>query len=164
LRAQHIRTPARDETRLKLCRSGGDECVALDLGTRRACRTYIGSGFTAQVEVTLLQLSRVKGDAPVAPDASRTNFTTGIHVGYFVLPVLSLGAELRHQRWLSTPTAIKTNSAARDTSTVAFGPRFHMKLNATMWLRPAVSFALPLDDPMQGSEYKLFQLDVPFVF
>jgi hypothetical protein len=125
---------------------------------------YVAHGFTAQVEATLLQLTRVKGDAPVAPDSSRTNFTTGLHLGYFLIPQLSIGAELRHQRWLSTPTPVKTNSALRDTTTVAFGPRVHIKLGPTMWLRPAISFAVPLDDPMKTAKYKIFQLDVPFVF
>jgi hypothetical protein len=125
---------------------------------------YVAHGFTAQVEATLLQLTRVRGDAPAVPDSSRTNFTTGIHLGYFLIPMLSLGAELRHQRWLSTPTAVKANSAARDTSTFAVGPRVHVKLSPTMWLRPGVSFGMPLDDPMKTAKYKLFQLDVPFVF
>jgi hypothetical protein len=125
---------------------------------------YVSHGFTAQAEVTVLQLTRVRGDAPIAPDSSNTNFTAGIHLGYFLLPVLSVGAELRHQRWLSTPTPVKANSALRDTTTVAFGPRVHVKLSPTMWLRPGVSFGLPLDDPMQDASYKLFQLDVPFVF
>jgi hypothetical protein len=125
---------------------------------------YVAHGFTAQVEATLFQLTRVKGDAPVAPDSSRTNFTSGVHVGYFLIPMLSVGAELRHQRWLSTPTPVKANSALRDTTTVAFGPRVHVKLGPTMWLRPGFAFGLPLDDPMKTAKYKLFQFDVPFVF
>lgn len=125
---------------------------------------YVAHGFTAQAELTLLQLTRVKGDAPIVPDPSNTNLTGGIHLGYFVIPMLSVGAELRHQRWLSTPTPVEANSALRDTTTVAFGPRVHLKLGPTMWLRPGISFGLPLDDPMKDSSYKLFQLDVPFVF
>ena len=62
-------------------------------------------GFTAQVEATLLQLTRVKGDKrppglPKNPDKSKTNFTMGVHVGYFIMPMLSVGGEIRHQRWL----------------------------------------------------------------
>ncbi|HWA73929.1 MAG TPA: hypothetical protein VG937_16415 [Polyangiaceae bacterium] len=125
---------------------------------------YVAHGFTAQVEATLLQLTRVKGDAPAVPDSSRTNFTAGLHVGYFLIPQLSLGAELRHQRWLSTPKAVEANDSLRDTTTVAFGPRVHVKLSPTMWLRPGVSFGLPLDDPMKASKYKLLQLDIPFIF
>src|SRR5688500_2495825 len=49
---------------------------------------YVAHGLTAQVEATVLQLTRVKGD-DVQPDSSRTNFTTGFHLGYFFIPQLS---------------------------------------------------------------------------
>ncbi len=126
---------------------------------------FVDAGFTAQVEVTLLQLTRVRGDA-VQKDESKTNFTTGLHVGYFVLPILSLGAEIRHQRWLSTPAAIDadTTDTLRDTTTFAVGPRFHFKLGEKTWLRPGVAFAMALDDPMKDAKYKIVQLDIPFAF
>jgi hypothetical protein len=124
---------------------------------------YISNGFTAQVEATLLQLWRVRGE-DVQVDKSKTNFTGGIHVGYFFAPIFSFGAELRHQHWLSTPGAVKMNNKARETTTVAFGPRFHFKLSDKMWLRPAIALALPLDDPMSAAKYKVVQLDIPFAF
>lgn len=144
---------------------------------------YTASGFTAQVEATVLQLMKTRGSDQVtlasgakAPvDESNTNFTTGLHLGYFLIPQLSLGAELRHQRWLSTPLAVKTDKSGtlRDTTTFAVGPRVHIKLGETMWLRPGVAYAFPLDNPMANgptranpgnAHYKIFQLDVPFVF
>ena len=65
---------------------------------------YVNHGFTVQVEATLLQLFRVRGDDdPGRTTTRRTNLTAGLHVGYFFIPQLSAGAELRHQRWLSTP-------------------------------------------------------------
>ena len=90
-------------------------------------------------------------------------------MGYFVIPMLSLGAEIRHQRWLSTPKTIQGNptyseSTLRDTTTFAVGPRVHLKLGETMWLRPGIAFAMPLDDPMSDAKYKIIQIDVPFVF
>lgn len=126
---------------------------------------YTNAGFTAQVEATLLQLTRVKGDEPVVPDSSRTNFTTGLHVGYFVVPMLSLAAELRHQRWLSTPKAIEndTTDTLRDTTTVEFGPRLHVKIGEKSWFRPAIGYVIPLDDPMKDAKYKIIHLDLPFV-
>jgi hypothetical protein len=139
---------------------------------------YVGHGFTAQVEATLLQLTRVKGDeknaAGVAanPDKSKTNFTTGLHVGYFVIPMLSLGAEIRHQRWLSTPKAVEADEAladdaqmgVRDTTTFAVGPRFHFKLSDSVWFRPGVAYAMPLDKPFSKSKHKMVQLDLPVAF
>jgi len=126
---------------------------------------YVAHGFTVQGEATLFQLTRVRGSLD-QKDAHRTNFTTGLHVGYFFLPVLSAGVELRHQRWLSTPANVaadKTGSL-RDTTTVAFGPRFHFQLAPQVWFRPAVTLALPVDDPMKKSSYKVAQLDLPFSF
>ncbi|HET9953534.1 MAG TPA: hypothetical protein VFQ61_03470, partial [Polyangiaceae bacterium] len=94
---------------------------------------FIQGGFTAQIEATLLQLTRVRGEDK-QPDSSRTNFTSGVHVGYFLIPELSLGVELRHQRWLSTPKAVSAAPATRDTTTFAVGPRVHLKLAEKVWL------------------------------
>ncbi|HEV8247134.1 MAG TPA: hypothetical protein VGP93_15260 [Polyangiaceae bacterium] len=129
---------------------------------------FVSGGFTAQVEATLFQLTRVRGDA-VQKDSSKTNFTTGLHLGYFLTTFLSLGAEIRHQRWLSTPKTIQGNpayseSTLRDTTTFAVGPRFHIKLGEKVWLRPGVAFAMPLDDPMKDSKYKIVQIDIPVAF
>jgi hypothetical protein len=125
---------------------------------------YIKGGFTAQLEATVLQLQRVRGNDEVQPDSARTNFTAGAHVGYFVVPALSVAAELRHQRWLSTPAAVKANDRLRDTTTFAFGPRFHIKTSESSWLRPGISYAIPLDDPMSAAEYQIVQLDIPFIY
>lgn len=127
---------------------------------------YVKHGVTLQAEVTLLQLTRVKGDQIAGEDSSRTNFTSGLHAGYFFIPQLSAGVELRHQRWLSTPTPVKNDptGASRDNTTVSFGPRAHFKLGETMWLRPGVALALPIDKPMSDAKYKIVQIDIPFVF
>jgi hypothetical protein len=127
---------------------------------------YVNDGLTVQVEATLIQGFRVRGGGNPANDSSRTNFTSGLHVGYFVIPELSLGAELRHQRWLSTPSFVKadTTDSLRDTSTVAIGVRAHFKLNETMWLRPGLAYARGLDDPMDKQKYNILQLDLPLSF
>jgi hypothetical protein len=136
---------------------------------------YTNAGFTAQVEATLLQLTQVRGSTGMGKaqlDDSRTNFTTGIHVGYFIISMLSVGGDLRHQRWLSTPKAVEADEAlpdddqlgVRDTTTFAIGPRFHFKLSESVWFRPGVAFAMPLDDPMKKSKYKIVQLDLPVAF
>jgi hypothetical protein len=136
---------------------------------------YVNHGFTAQVELTLLQLLRVRGkENPANADSGRTNFTAGLHLGYFFIPQLSAGAELRHQRWLSTPSTIKAGGMTmrtqemedmlRDTTTFAVGIRGHIKLNDTMWLRPGIAYARALDEPMDLAKYDIVQVDVPFVF
>jgi len=127
---------------------------------------YVNHGFTAQVEVTLLQLLRVRGEDHLAgADSSRTNLTMGLHLGYFFIPQLSAGAELRHQRWLSTPASIMADEdTLRDNSTFAIGLRAHFELSDTIWLRPGIAYARPIDDPMDAAGYDIVQLDIPVAF
>lgn len=119
------------------------------------------AGFTVQVESTVLQLTRVRG-AAAQSDASRTNFTAGLHVGYFPIDALSVGAELRYQRWLSTPSSV-TSPELRDNVTAAFGLRYHRKIGAVT-LRPGISITAPLDAPMAQRDYLIGQLDIPVAF
>jgi hypothetical protein len=142
---------------------------------------YVAKGFTAQVEATLFELTRVKGDKAPAlglaknPDKSKTNLTLGLHIGYFLAPFISLGAELRHQRFVSTPKGVALDDdpantpllepqGTRDTTTFAVGPRFHIQLSKSIWFRPGAAFSMPLDDPMQQTKYKIVQLDLPLSF
>jgi hypothetical protein len=132
---------------------------------------YVDHKLTVQVEATLFQLFRVKGDdtTPSSPDSARTNSTMGIHAGYFLAPFVSLGGELRYQRWLSTPTRIVMGAksdfpaASMDTVSFAIGPRFHFKLGNT-WLRPGISYSQVVDQPFSSSHYKIMQFDLPVVF
>lgn len=124
---------------------------------------YTASGLTVQLEVTVLQLIRVRGEA-VQPDAFRTNMTSGLYAGYFVVPQLSIGAELRYQRWLSTPVAVAADERQRDNLTAAAGVRAHLQLADKLWLRPGISYIRPLDNPMSGLGYQLIQVDLPLAF
>jgi hypothetical protein len=117
---------------------------------------------TLQGEATVLQLTRVRG--PESQDRRRTNFTAGIHAGHFVSPRVSLGAELRLQRWLSNALPVRRDPAARQQLTLALGPRFHCQLAGQRWLRPGVSYTRALDDPMREQSYDIVQLDVPIAF
>ena len=127
---------------------------------------YVAHGLTLQVEATVFLLNKARG--PETIDKRNTNFTTGFHAGYFIVPQFSLGAEIRHQRWLSTPATIKVggvvNDNLRDTTTFAVGPRVHIKLGETSWFRPGIAFAMPLDKPMSDRDYKIVQLDLPVAF
>lgn len=126
---------------------------------------YVKGGLTIQAEATVLQLTRVRGEA-VQADAAKTNFTSGLHVGYFVVPQLSVAGELRYQRWLSTPAAVAadTTGATRDNLTFALGVRGHFRLTDSMWIRPGISYARPIDDPMAARGYNIVQIDVPVAF
>jgi hypothetical protein len=122
---------------------------------------YLRGRASLQIEATLIQLGRVRG-AAAQKDANRTNLTSGIHAGYFVMPQLSLGAELRHQRWLSTPAAVAADpgGASRDTTTIALGARLHARLGQR-WVRPGVSVTFPVDKPYSSRRPTVIQLDLP---
>jgi hypothetical protein len=132
---------------------------------------YVDHKLTVQLEATLLQLFRVRGEnAPASPDSSRTNSTAGLHAGYFIIPMLSLGGEFRYQRWLSTPTQVSMGTRsdfpgfAMDTWTVAIGPRAHFQVGKGMFLRPGIAYARGLDRPLTDASYNMVQVDLPFYF
>ncbi len=124
---------------------------------------WVKYGFTVQVEATVLELMRVRG-AMAQKDEFKTNFTTGGHVGYFIIPQLSVGVELRYQRWLSTPVAVAADPSMRGNLTIAGGVRGHFRLGDRFWLRPAISYTRGLDGPVGDLGYNIVQLDVPFFF
>jgi hypothetical protein len=124
---------------------------------------YVRGGATVQAEATLFELVRVRGEA-VDKDASKTNLTSGVHAGYYLLPWLCGSAELRYQRYLSTPAAVAMNSANRDNLTFAVGVRAVWKLDRTRVLRPGVSYARGLLDAMTARDYQIVQVDLPFSF
>lgn len=117
---------------------------------------------TLQAEVSFSQLARVRG--PETQDSTRVNFTSGVHIGHFFSPTVSLGAELRYQRWLSDAAPVKKDPTAREQLTVAAGPRLHFKLGPHSWIRPGVSYTTALDDPMSRSSYHILQIDAPISF
>jgi hypothetical protein len=133
---------------------------------------YVDRKLTVQGEATLFQLLRVHGDDAGAQstDSARTNSTMGLHLGYFVIPALSFGAELRYQRWLSTPTKLNMGAkvdiptANMDTTTVAIGPRAHFTVGKGVWLRPGISYSRVLDQPLAKQSYNMVQIDLPVVF
>lgn len=123
---------------------------------------HVDRNFTVQAEATLLRLTRNRGR--VTGDATRTNFTAGVHVGRFLTKQVSVGAELRLQRWLTDAAPVRSNSDARETVTAAIGPRFHIPLANKRALRPGLSWTHAIDRPLMGQSYDMFQLDVPWSF
>ncbi|MGH7435952.1 MAG: hypothetical protein ACRENE_09785, partial [Polyangiaceae bacterium] len=127
---------------------------------------YVESGFTAQLEVTLFQLERVRGDK-VDPDASKTNLTAGFHLGYFVTDMFSVGGELRYQRWLQAPKAVNANAPGTsvDLLSMGVGPRLHFKLGPGIWMRPGIAYVRGFDAPMtRPANDNIVQLDIPVTF
>jgi hypothetical protein len=123
---------------------------------------WVKNGFTVQGEVTVLRLLRARGSE--TQDAARTNLTSGAHLGYFVGRKVSVGAELRYQRWLTDALPVRLDPEARETVSLAVGPRFHFKLGERRWIRPGLAYATILDSPFATEGYNMVQLDVPVSF
>ncbi len=123
--------------------------------------TRVSPGLTLQAEVTVLQLTRVRG--PESQDSSRTNLTAGLHAGRFLNPKVSVGAELRVQRWMTNAAPVRADPAARETVSFGVGPRLHLKIAGRM-VRPGLSWSRPLDAPLTRRNYNMFALDVPVAF
>lgn len=124
---------------------------------------YIKSGFTAQADLTVLQLMRVRG-AEVDKESSRTNFTAAAHVGYRVVELLTVGVEAHYQRWLSTPDAVKKNENLREQGTIGGNIRFNVPLENGLLMRPSIGYFVGIDKPMTDTNYKIVQLDLPVIF
>lgn len=123
---------------------------------------YLWNHFTFQVDLTLLQGFRARG--PEAQDGSVTNSTENLWVGYSVLPALTVGVELRHQRFLSTPASVRANAAARDQTTFGLGVRTRIVLSDHVAIPLGVSYSRAIDAPMSTLHYNIVMVDIPFVF
>jgi hypothetical protein len=102
---------------------------------------WIAHGLTVQAELTVVQGVQVRG--PAAVDDGVTNSLSGVFVGYAVLPELSVGTELRYQRFLSTPASVVNDPDAREQLSFGVGARGHLKLD-TVTVRPGVSYGRAL--------------------
>ncbi len=123
---------------------------------------YVANKLTVQLEATVLQLFKTRNDH-IKTDDKRTNFTSGLHLGYFLAPVISLGAEYRYQRWLTDADPVRADANARENQTIAIGPRFHFKTGST-WIRPGLSYSTAIDKPFSDANYHMIQVDVPAIF
>ncbi len=127
---------------------------------------WVDGGLTLQAEATLFELLRVTG-APTDPDATKTSLSMGVSAGYFVIPQLSVGVEVRDQSFLTTPAAVQAGTVARSWVTAGGGVRVHAQLADHVWLRPGLAFFQPLNDPspaISASDYHIVQLDLPLTF
>jgi hypothetical protein len=123
---------------------------------------YVANNMTVQVEATVFEQFRARG--PTTQE-TRTNFTTGLHFGYFVLPELSLGAELRYQRFLKHEAPTQANDKPGvDTVNFSVGARGHFKIADKHWFRPGLAYARGLDKPMTDQNYNIIQVDLLFIF
>jgi hypothetical protein len=132
---------------------------------------WVDQGWTVQAEATVLFLRRVSGES-VDADSARTNFTSGLNVGYQVIPMITVSAELHYQRWLSTPALVEADEAKpsdqrlglRDQWTAGGGVRANIPLDKKTILRPGLAYFRGIDDPMAKQKYSIVMFDVPIAF
>ncbi len=130
---------------------------------------YIVHGLTIQLEATLLQLTRTRGEQ-IDRDSSRTNFTSGLALGYSVEQNLSFIGELRYQKWLDNATVSAAPKPAVENLSFAVGPRLTFKTEKAT-LRPGIAYAQGLAGPVANGSYtssthsdKIIFIDLPIVF
>jgi hypothetical protein len=125
---------------------------------------YVRRGFTAQVEISLYTSVRARGEQR-SPDKSKANATSGLFVGYFIVPRrFSVGAELRYQRFLSTPDAVAKDPSQRDNLTAGGGVRGHFQLASNVDFRPGLSYGAGLAGVAADRHYQMVGIDLPVVF
>jgi hypothetical protein len=124
----------------------------------------IQNGFTLQAEATVIQYFRVRGEQAQS-DVFKTNFASGVHAGYFVVPQLSLSLELHYQRFLSTPASVKADPSGnlRDALSLTAGVRGHFTLGPLKF-RPGLAYVAGLDEPLFSRRYQMVQLDLLFAY
>jgi hypothetical protein len=130
---------------------------------------YTAYDFTIQLEATLLQLTRTKGEQ-IDKDVSKTNFTSGLALGYTFTDKIAGITELRYQRWIDNVTVKSAPKPALENLSLAIGPRFTYKLESVT-LKPGIAFVKGLSGPIANGEhtyptnsYKTIFLDVPINF
>jgi hypothetical protein len=124
---------------------------------------YAGHGVTVAGEATLLLLERVRGES-IDKEPGKTNATFGIHVGYEIVPELTVSVEGRYQRWLSSPRALAADDSKRDAMTAGLGVRTKLALGEKVTMRPGLAYFHPIDDPMSKNGYRVVVLDIPVSF
>lgn len=120
---------------------------------------YVANKITIQAEATFFALLRARG--PTTQE-TRINFTTGLHAGYFIIPELSVGAELRYQRFLKHE--VLADKPGVDNLTVGAGVRGHFLVGEKSWLRPGVAYSRGLDPVMTDLHYNIVQVDLLAIF
>ena len=124
---------------------------------------YVGHGLTAQAQSSIFTSFRARGDE-VQSDTFKASWTQYVGLGYFIIPALSIGTELRYQRYVSTPSSVEKDPSARQNLTVAGGLRAHFKVSDSVSIKPGASYAHGLVGPVSTGDYNMFELDLPVSF
>jgi hypothetical protein len=124
---------------------------------------YIACRLTAQADASVIPTVRIKG-ARAQSDTSKVNSTYGFFLAYRFVPAISVGAEVRYQRYLSTPSAVEQDPSARDNLTVGGGFRLNLPLSEGVRVRPGLCYSRGLRGPVEQQSFQMVQLDLPISF
>jgi hypothetical protein len=124
---------------------------------------FVHRGFTAQVDGTVIPSGRVKGTGTEG-DGAKVNSTFGLFVGYYVIPEISLGAELRYQYYLLPPSLVDRDPSARDNLTVGAGGRLEIELSDSARVRPGVCLSTGVLGYVEQQSFRMVQFDLPISF
>lgn len=129
---------------------------------------YMRWGFTFQVEATVLQLIRVRGENHrSATDEMRTNFTAGASVGYLLHRYVTASAEFHYQHWLSAPNLLSPpmgTPPSVNQASFEVGIRGNWAISRTTLARPGIAFGMGFNGAMADREYKVIHVDFPITF
>jgi hypothetical protein len=120
-------------------------------------------GFTAQLDATIIPAGRVKGTGR-QEDGARVNSTYGLFAGYFIVPQVSLGMELRYQYFLLPPSFVEVDPSARSNLTAGAGGRIEIELSDSTRMRPGICFSTGLAGYVEQQSFRMVQFDVPISF
>lgn len=124
---------------------------------------YVDHQFTVHYDLAFPVADRVRGEQQT-PDASGVVLLSGLHLGYFVLPMFSLGLETRYQRFLTTFTPCTKSDTLCDNLSIAEGARLHFRVGEHNWFRPGVSFTEGVKGALKDQGFSIVQLDLPLSF
>lgn len=120
---------------------------------------WFDHGLTLQADANVNQSFQTRG--PESVDDAITNSIAGLFAGYAILPQLSVGAELRYQRYLTTPASVAKNAQLRDQASFAVGARGTFDLEAFK-LKPGVSYGHAIGGAMGAGDTNVVLLDLAF--
>jgi hypothetical protein len=124
---------------------------------------WVGYGLTVQADAQLFESFRVRASDATDPDRQKTNFWGGVHIGYFFVRQLSIGAELHYQRYLTDVSAVKKDPAARDALSVTAGLRGHFT-RASDIIRPGISYSRGIIGQEVAAQYNVVQVELVVAF
>ena len=122
--------------------------------------SYSLDRFTLQVESTLHQLGRVRGEAVDPIGAAATVTGSQATASCAILPALSLSSGLAETRFWNTPKAIRDSPDSRVDYFFIVGASLDLRLARGIGFTPGLLYARALDLPLRAEKFQVVELDL----